>query len=270
MWDPIHIHRHVLKVLFKESYSAPATGRSASAREAQRRTSFRRLACQCASFSPRGCWLLAARPPRPLHSRLARLRVALAQLARTLRRCLERTQPHWVASGHAASRAELLAPPHLTGGCFIWLRPQERAPSSHTRAVAPCPASEPARRDRRARPGWGESVLLVQRGQLADVHRLAQPKVGQLHVPARVQQQVVGLDIPAPRAPGVLQVGAQLPPAGLTLQAREQTGPSKQADMIIPGATRCTSTPQNRREQARSQPAVLQGAEPQACGHLWM
>mmetsp|Transcript_13645 Transcript_13645/g.33562 ORF Transcript_13645/g.33562 Transcript_13645/m.33562 type:complete len:577 (-) Transcript_13645:349-2079(-) len=39
-------------------------------------------------------------------------------------------------------------------------------------------------------------LALGQRGQRGHVHRLAQPKVAQLHVAVRGQQQVVGLDVP--------------------------------------------------------------------------
>ena len=50
-------------------------------------------------------------------------------------------------------------------------------------------------------PRGRSKVLLMQRGQLAHVNRLAQPEVGQLHVPTCVQQQVVRLYIPATHVP---------------------------------------------------------------------
>ena len=42
-------------------------------------------------------------------------------------------------------------------------------------------------------------IVLQDGGQRGDVHRLAQPEVGQLHVAVRVQQQVVRLYVPAMR-----------------------------------------------------------------------
>ena len=40
-------------------------------------------------------------------------------------------------------------------------------------------------------------LVLMQGGQLGDVHRLTEPKVRQLHVAIAAQQQVVRLDVPA-------------------------------------------------------------------------
>ena len=50
-------------------------------------------------------------------------------------------------------------------------------------------------------PRGRSKVLLMQRGQLAHVNRLAQPEVGQLHVPTCVQQQIIRLYIPATHVP---------------------------------------------------------------------
>ncbi len=52
----------------------------------------------------------------------------------------------------------------------------------------------------KAAPALLLALVLQDGGEGAQVHRLAQPKVGQLHVAPRIQQQVVRLYVPAPHA----------------------------------------------------------------------
>ena len=122
----------------------------------------------------------------------------------------------WPASAPASPRAAagclpLGRPARCTAGrvsvdkatvtCFseselglLWRESDTRCADAYCVAAQQAPVSA---RPQEPMPGGRGHVLLMQRGQLADVHWLAQSKVGELHVPAGVQQQVVRLYIPA-------------------------------------------------------------------------